>query len=293
MEPLLAGVTFVSLALASFMTLVAWNLLREKRDRTAAQSEALAAMAFAGLPDASAESSADDGDDMAEDWDRALRARPTSEAEDLRLAGPTTPFADASRADDLFRASDPPRTGSGRWLALAAVALIMAAGVATAYALRTPEVAAAVRASRITAETTSAAAAPLELLRLSHLVDADGEFVLTGVVQNPSAAPARQGVAAVVNLLDGKGELFATGRAVLAEGALAAGQEVRFEIRIPRAAGVTRYRIGFRHNPDNVVVEHIDRREQAATPTAVDGSASSTPSDVRDAPSGLGRRSEG
>src|SRR6187455_3379159 len=50
MEPVLVSFAFVSLALACGMSIVAWKLLRDRHERSAARAEALHALAFEGVP---------------------------------------------------------------------------------------------------------------------------------------------------------------------------------------------------------------------------------------------------
>jgi hypothetical protein len=155
-----------------------------------------------------------------------------------------------------------------RWLAIAAILLLIGAAVATRSALRSPEVAAAIEASRSkTAEGTDVQ--PLELLSLRHSTESDGMFTITGLVQNPSAGQELDKVEAVVYLFDDSGRFFATGRSGLEVTTVEPGDESPFVVKIASATGVSRYRVGFRRG-DGRVVAHVDRRGQLPAGTTGD-----------------------
>jgi hypothetical protein len=287
MEPFLIAMTFLSLALAALMSLVAWSLLREKRDRTAARVEALTAMAFESVAASGARDDAEIEPELAD--------LPWKDRVDARI--------DAAPPEPLFEA--PAGTGAGgrRFLALAAVVLVAVAGVATAYALRTPELVAAVAASHEAVRdsnpateseagpSTSSGPAPLELLSLRHDVGRDGSFTVTGLAQNPSRGRPLSDVVAVVYLFDGRDQYLTTGRALLGVGRLDPGEEAPFVIAVPGASGVSRYRVGFRHE-DGGVVAHVDHRGQPLEGTT--GAATDEPSGpAAPSPASTPRRSEG
>jgi len=221
MEPMLVTLAFVSLALACAMSVVAWKLLKDRHDRSAARVEALQAMAFA-------ESTADvttgsevsfprgsevhvprrsevtsvplatpaSPPSLAELWDVALGHASAHEIASAREIGPMAPVIFDSPAPAA------PTLGPAgrRWMAVAAVALVLAAVVSTLSALRTPEIVAALAASR-----PAPAEAPLELISLQHRVDATGGFQVTGLVQNPANGVLLKDVVAVVYLFDERG----------------------------------------------------------------------------------------
>jgi len=305
MEPFLIAVTFLSLALAALMGVVAWKLLREKKDRTAARVEALEALAFEGLPDSPARF----GDDRDEDDE--------DEHAVLAFEAPATPPSPAAGFTDRFRAdprdiawqgsaeplfASPERSSSfgRRLLGVAALALVVTAGLAAAYAWRTPELMAAFAASRDPDGTRSlvppddpgtGGRPPLELLSLRHEVSRNGTFTLTGLAQNPSRGQALDNVVAVVYLFDGREQYFATGRTPLGAGHLSPGEETPFVITVTGASTVIRYRIGFRR-ADGGVVAHVDHRGQP-----LEGTTGETTDDVAlpnaTSPASMPRRSEG
>jgi hypothetical protein len=224
MEMLLIGVSLVSLAIATGMSVVAWRLVREGRLRSAARVEALETLAFAAEP-----------------WE-----------------GP------ALENDAMFGAAAEHAAPSRRWLALAAVAGMMALGAGTVYALRPSAAESGTSALVATSPAVTPLARPLELTSLQHSTDEPGYFTVTGLVHNPASAQSLRGVVAVVYLFDAQGRYIANARGPVDLAALDPGVEATFTVRIPVTGVVARYRVGFRM-ADGSVVPHVDRR---AEPTA-------------------------
>lgn len=96
----------------------------------------------------------------------------------------------------------------------------------------------------------------LELLSMRHARAGDGLRV-TGLVRNRGAA-ANTPIMAVVFVFDREGGFVASGRAPLEFGAIANGDESPFQVTIPDAKDVGRYRVSFR-TPAGIV-PHVDRR---------------------------------
>ena len=289
MEPLLVGVTLFSLALALTMTVVAWRLLRHARDREDARTEALRARAFEqarsadehGLEQApgarglaaSVRTDDDPAEDARRDWDLALTSH-TDVSQGARAdhgGNVDSSDTDEDRSPMFAPAAAPTHT---RWLAFAAVALVMIAAVVTVSALHSPEMIAAVAASHSAAAASDAQA--LQLLSLRQDVDPDGGFTVTGLVENPRGGEPLGRVQAVVYLFDASGRYFASGRANLEVNTFAPGDESPFVVRIPSASGVSRYRVGFRKD-DGSVVAHVDRRGQMPTGTTGDAIDAAAP----------------
>jgi len=309
MDVLLVTVTIGSLLLAATMSAIAWMLLREKRARRAARVEALEALAFSSVPDDEADERIDEAAEAeAEDealppyiagpalstmtaaasasmaarkiaaqassedednWDLALHRRSTGSMDEdhnaMRGARERT-----SSAEPMFEGAPTPGASARRWMAVAAVALVMAACIATAFALKSPELVAAVEATRReAANVTGGAPQPLELLSLRHAAASDGSFTVTGLVQNPLDGEPQNGIVVVVYLFDDSGRYFAGGRATLENSVAHPGGESSFSVRVPDAGAVTRYRVGFRHD-DGTVVQHVDRRGQSPAGTTGD-----------------------
>jgi hypothetical protein len=287
MESLLIAVTIVSLGLAVSMSVVAWTLLKTERRRAAARIEALEALAFTGererqpaatdgprppaavasVPlsaDVRSQSAVEDGpaaeiDLSAElpDWDAVIRGHASEAEHDADTMSPARQ-PHAILPDAMFGAEAASNASARRWLVVAAIALLLAAGYATASAMRSPEVVAAVAAST---PVPPAEPQPLELLSLKHSTETGGGFLISGFVQNPVGGRDLTNVEAVVYLFDHNDQYFMTGRVDLSPADLRSGTDAPFEIHVAGARNVGRYRVGFRQ-ADGTVVAHVDRRGQ-------------------------------
>jgi hypothetical protein len=261
----------VAVALAVSMSVVAWRLLREQRLRSAVRVQTLAALA-GGEDDAldASERSAlrlhsgqtpppgpetEPEVEEERDWDASFR-QVDVDAEAAPVESPA----------EIFEAAAVRGAPARRWLALTAVALTMAAGIASLYVMRSAVGAGDAPGSGadpgpVEATTVGMAAhpRPLELMSLGHFADPGGTFTVNGSVRNPADAPTVGAVMVVVYLFDQQGRYFASGRAALNAARLTPGEQTTFTIRIPSVAGVARYRVGFR-SPQGDVVAHIDKR---------------------------------
>lgn len=271
MDTILLVITVMSLALALTMSLVAWKVLRADRIRATARMDALRAMALASTQDDPASDLVELGvrdstelDVADEDPDNLQDFAAADEPWDVLQPPPDGSYRGGpvhAGQDALFDAPSADGVAGRRWLALAAVALLMAAGVATVSALNSPEITAAVAASRAGSSPSGAAAThPLELVALHHAIDAaDGSFHVTGLIQNPPNGVPQTGLTAVVYLFTDGDQYTATGRTTLNDGELAVGGESSFVVKIPGVTAVRRYRVGFRA-PDGTSIPHVDRR---------------------------------
>ena len=264
---LLVLATLALLGLASVMAVVAWKLLREGRERSAARVAALEQRSSLDEDEPAREElvevrhrpqprfDRDHDDELDDDWDLAIRP---------------SPKRPAAIHDDMFGASaaGPIRPRGHGWAAAIAAIVVLAAGTGVVYAVRHADSSAGI-ARRITG-SNPAAAEPLELLSLRHVSDPGGAFIVTGLVQNPVDGVPRSGVVAVVYLFDEQGHYFASGRANLDVGTIGPGDESPFVVSIPHAASVSRYRVGFRLD-DGGVVTHVDRRGNPPHGTTGDG----------------------
>lgn len=256
METMLWIVVVVALTLAIGLAGFAWRLLRGNRQRTEVRATVLRQMAFEPEPT----------------WqDAPLRDEPFQE--------PVTTSAGTTFGSTAERTQ--PHTQ--RWMAAAVVVVFMAVGAASVYGVYGPTQGndgsggtdGTGGDGRDGGSVTKVAARrgearPLELVSLSHRFDA-GDFVVTGLVQNPGEGRPAPTVLAVVYAFNSKGEYFASGKAALAFAPLAPGAESPFEVRLPGIGGVSRFRIGFRAQ-DGSVVAHEDRRGQpieGTTPATV------------------------
>lgn len=236
-----------------------------------------------------------------ESWDLALRDRrrdaPVAEPaasmrpRAMRATRTATVFAHATHTraqEDLFVEPEQ-RTPSHRWSALVAVALVMTLGIGGVYAAYSTDLLGAI--SRLTSgrsgpATSNYGEAPLLLLSLRHTIES-GDFVLTGLVQNPSASPSLKGVTAVVHLFDKEGHYFASGKASLDVPVLASGAEAPFVIKVTASQPIGRYRVGFRQE-DGSVIAHVDRRGELPGGTTGDTIENTVPTATP-----VMRRSEG
>jgi len=308
MDSLLISAAVVSLGLAAVMSIVAWKLLRDTRERSAARVAALEAMAFDGEDDEALDTlrsrpaapalapaaaraprerpapvppptirrdhqaPAADAEIDEPEWDLSLHG--PDEADDVAVAPAPQPrqrrYAPIAMPDRMFDATDERGAPGRRWLVLAAVAAVVAAGAGTTWAFRSSSPLDGFTLPSLPAGLTGQAQAqPLELLSLRHGAGAAGEFTITGLVQNPAGGSAVDGVVAVVYLFDDQGRYFASGRAAIEPASIAPGAEAPFTISIADASGVSRYRVGFRRE-DGGVVAHVDRRGQEPVGTTGD-----------------------
>jgi len=261
MDTVLLAITIGALGLAVGLAIVGWKLLRHDRSHTAARVEALRSLAAEPEPEiAGTRTSAPRmpvvvpvvarrpalpmEEDETSDWDATL--------------GRTLHVAGESEAP-MFGAAVMTPVPNRRFLVVTTVAVVMLAGAGTVYAVYRPQTT-AVHPS-LAGSFVPAGTVPLQLLSLTESTDADGTFVVTGLVGNPAAGHTAQNVCAVVYLFDREGRYFATGRAGIDLASLAPGDQSPFVVKVPNGSAASRYRVGFRE-PDGAVVAHVDKRGQ-------------------------------
>lgn len=228
METLLVVVLVVALLMTVVMSVFAWRVLRRDRARTNIRVARLRALAAPAAP----------GPDF--------EPEPTYDAE----------LTYQPRAG-LFAAPTPAPAGP-RWGTMALVVVVfMTIGAGSVYGLYGSSQTMSWPVPSFS--TLSAAPTPLELVSLSHRRDPGGNFIVTGLVQNPMSGRSTAGLVAVVYLFDGDGQYFASGKASIEISALEPGDQSPFMIRLPNVTKVSRYRIGFRLG-DGGVSAHVDRR---------------------------------
>ena len=235
-------VTIVSLLLAVIMSVIAWRAAREEKRRSDARVAALAS-------------------EIHDPGPRAVsRVEP-----DLDLRRPAETSRPLSSAG-LFETSTTARTGPRLATvvaigvlvcgSVAAVAVMLGTGSSAAEHVALPASVepAAIPASNVNAESP----VPLELLALGHARDGD-RLTVRGVVRNPSRGRQVDRVTAVVFLYDHDGGFLISGRAAIEATTLTPGGESTFQVVVPGASDVGRYRVSFR--TEDRVVPHVDRRE--------------------------------
>jgi hypothetical protein len=287
METMLLAVTTVSLLVAAIASIAAWRVARAERARTTARVAALsraasghdlpgndtplAAPAAVAPPAAAATPSFARVSAFA--TPRPATARAAARMPDLDIypdehelpikpSVSAPPAATASMADSFLGvAARQPSGGAQRGLAAAALVLFAVLG-AGAYWLISSDPAKAAQANAVVAS----ASAPLELISLRH--ERQGSrLTLTGLVRNPAAGAAIDGLTAVVFLFDAQGGFISSARAGVDFKRLAAGDESPFVIAIDAPSQVARYRVSFR--TDAGVITHVDRRAEQPPATAL------------------------
>jgi hypothetical protein len=274
-------VTVSSMLLAAVMSVIAWRISAEERNRSAARVAALAAeirAPAAAAPRAAAQAAGARVKTFPSQ--RPLHERVPSQSRTqgqqpqrwndadlpLHTEGPV------ARGPIMFSAE--PSRSSGRGV-LAVVGVLIVGG-AFAFALVSSRSAAPAEPAKTPAAeaetatrhapapapappvTAPAAAVPLELVALGH--DRDGDrLTVRGVVRNPPSGRPLERLAVVVFAFRADGGFLASNRAIIELSALNPGGEASFLVAVPDAAGVGRYRVSFRS--DDRVVPHVDTRE--------------------------------
>lgn len=284
METVLLGVTIVSLMVALIMSVTAWRLARDEKQRSAARVAALS-IAATSAPGGSASYS---GQGLSPDHAIGFQARPAAverpvarapwapapltmetPARPAPGAAPPVPemplnVAPAPRAIShssgfLGASTEQPQVSGGRQRSLAVAATVLFVGLlgGLVWMMSGPR-------------GTSAAAvgpnSPLELVSLRH--DRQKEkLAVSGLVRNPATSKPVERLSAVVFLFDRQGTFVTSAKANVDFLKIGAGDESPFVVTLDAPATVARYRVSFR--TDEGVVPHIDRR--GAAPLAAEG----------------------
>lgn len=223
METVLIAVTAVALVLAGGLAVLTIRLLREDRLRSDARVAALSAMASEPLPEGEPASS---------------------------------PVFTPAPAPTLFAPHDDPSPWSRRVAIAGAIAALLAAGVFAGWPGDSTAPPSSVRDA---APAAAADAAPLELVSLRHVRDAQG-LTISGIVQNPREGAPVHGLVATGYVFGPGGAFLTSGRAPLDATLLSPGEESPFVVNLPVNGDVARYRVGFR-TADGAVVAHVDKRQ--------------------------------
>jgi hypothetical protein len=266
METTLLIVTALSLIVALAMSVTAWRLGRQERERAAARVAALSVAAGVVPAEWAATSASVDhsGPRIVE----SLKAPWTPSRQAVVNAPSATPAHDELRGfDDRLNPSvsasrpilgsvEEPKASAGRQRGLAAAAAVLfvflLGGLAWMMTGREPSVASA-----------AAQGAPLELVSLRHERQS-AKLAVSGLVRNPAAGHPVDHLSAVVFLFDQQGAFVTSAKAPVDFMRLGSGDESPFVITLDAPATIARYRVSFR--TDQGIVPHVDRR--GASPVA-------------------------
>lgn len=241
-------ITIVSVVVAVTASAVAWHVTRGERLRSAARVAALAAAAGVVAP---TRESLDHRPvvEVPSGLQEFMPAREAGTESDAATVHGDTQDA-PSPAPSIFGAPVAD-SGSGHrqrgLLAAAAVVAVLIGGSSLVLFVsgRTPSAA------------SSATRAPLELMALDH-TRADGQLVVSGLVQNPAAGRVVEQLEAHVRVFDNAGIMIATQFAPTDAPSLAPGQNVPFAVIVGQATTAARYRVSFASR--GTILAHVDRR---------------------------------
>jgi hypothetical protein len=175
------------------------------------------------------------------------RARVAALSTAMGPSAPESPLLDTVAVGSVF---DRPTEGlRGRPMikvaAGAMMVLLIAAGV--------------VISSRTSSGAASVQQAPSPLELMSMRYERQGTtLTVSGLIKNPAAGTAVNGISAVVFVFDHSGAFVTSNRAPIEYSALAPGDESPFVVTVPHVSDVARYRVTFRNGSG--VVRHLDRR---------------------------------
>lgn len=220
MDVVLLIVTTLSLAAAAGFGALSWRIGREERERAMAR---IAALSSAMDPPSRSGSPGQAGSSTSTD------------------AGPRVAVGSVfDRGDEGIH---------GRPLIRVAVGAVMTFAIVIGAIM-------GARSSGTSGQGLSGAR-PLELVSMRHQREGT-TLTVSGLVRNPTAGAAVNGVTAVVFAFDRNGGFVASGRAPLELASLAPGDESPFVVAVPNVSDVARYRVSFRTGRG--VVRHVDRR---------------------------------
>lgn len=246
MDTLLLGITVVSLIVALVMSITAWRLMRDEKQRSAARIAALSAAASDDVID----------EPFPEIQMAPARTRAPWAPAPVQPEQPDTTVV-SHAAGFLGAVVEDRQTGGGqRSLAIAAVVLFVILSGGLVWMMSSPE------------GTTPVAVgpnSPLELVSLSHARQNE-KLAVSGLVRNPVAGKPVEKLSAVVFLFDRMGTFVTSSRAHVDFLKLGAGDESPFVVSLEAPATVSRYRVSFR--TDDGVVPHIDRRGESPAAAA-------------------------
>jgi len=263
MDTLLLGITVVSLVVALVMSVTAWRLMRDEKQRAAARIAALSAAASDDVldepfPEIQMAPARTRAPWAPAPFDSIASAEPSFDSVSLRMPRETPDTTVVSHAAGFLGAINEERDGGSgqRSLAMAAVVLVVVLSGGLGWMMSGPEG---------TSQVAVGPNSPLELVSLSHARQND-TLAVSGLVRNPVSGKPVEKLSAVVFLFDRMGTFVTSSRAHVDFLKLGAGDESPFVVSLDAPATVSRYRVSFR--TDDGVVPHIDRRGESPGSTA-------------------------
>lgn len=277
METALLGITVISLVVALVMSVTAWRLARDEKQRSAARVAALSIAASTPVASAAAQPAAaaagSPGRQAAaekplarapwapaphatESWPRTAAAVPAPAVPELPLQAAPVTRAVSHASGFLGADAQPARDSGGRQRSLAVAAAVLLVGLlgGLAWMMSDP---------RGTSAIAVGPNSPLELVSLRH-ERVKEKLAVSGLVRNPSAAEPVERLSAVVFLFDQQGAFVTSGKADVDFLKIGAGDESPFVVSLDAPATVARYRVSFRTEAG--VVPHVDRRRAPPLP---------------------------
>ena len=220
-------ITVVSLVVAAVMSVVAWRLTRDERQRSAARVSALAA--------------------------------------DIHGEGPSpVHVSDSFFAEERSRTPGSPFRALAIGVLVVGTAIglvVFASGSPRSSAAAAPPAAPA--PVNPVAAAPKALEAPLELVKLGHEREGD-RLIVRGVVRYPAGTDVAN-LVAIVSVFNHEGDIAASGQGLVAGTRPgAAGVESTFVVTVPGVRDVARYRVAFKSNER--IIAHLDRREHGELP---------------------------
>ena len=236
----------VSLVVALVMSVTAWRLMREEKQRSAARIAALSAAAADEVAPLDLPIVEQKIEPARSPWKPAV----------VKVVEETPAPVSVSHASGFLGVQPQERDSGNRQKSLAVAAVVFFAVLAggTAWVMSAPE------------GTTAVAVgpnSPLELVSLSHARQNE-KLAVSGLVRNPVSGKPVERLSAVVFLFDRTGTFVTSSKAHVDFLRLGAGDESPFVVSIDAPATVSRYRVSFR--TDEGVVPHIDRRGESPAP---------------------------
>jgi hypothetical protein len=157
-------------------------------------------------------------------------------------------------ATSLFEASPVEADSRGR---IAVVAGALVVGTVLSLIIGLSALGRSAKPAVRSASSRTVAAAPVDLVALSHERSANSVTV-RGVVRNPPSGQEIDRLTAVVMLYNSEGSYVTSGEAPVARTTLAPGAESPFSVTLPDQPTLGRYRVSFK--ADERVISHVDRR---------------------------------